>query len=372
MTDRADVAVNEGVPEREDLQLALTIVITTYNRPDTLRECLHSIANQESIHLLSEHVEVVVTRDFHSTSMSEEIDAIVASFAEAVPGLSVHLSDNPRKRGQSSNTNNGILQARGRYFQVLHDDDALHPCFFEVMVPVLLNAEEALVVVDPQPWRGESTFVARFGPSVSTALIDPRYLASNFLVHGTFVPSISMIRNDLSRDLFFDETLNFVCDWEIFGRLLMTSHLRRTFIRHVRAGLVLYRAHEEGLSGSEAGALTHLSEHLVLVRKFIFEHGLFQVLAFTDSEVERFLADSTAYRRGRLEHDLASIKIKRILSRAFRKSFDAAMERQREANPLLTADWPVIATTYRSWVRHIIRRRASIRARRILSRKVIR
>jgi len=90
-----------------------SIIIPVFNRPDELRELLHSLTQQTYTHF-----EVIVVED----GSKEKADGVVAQFADQ---LNIRYFFKPNS-GQGFTRNYGFEQATGDYF-VIFDSDALIP-----------------------------------------------------------------------------------------------------------------------------------------------------------------------------------------------------------------------------------------------------
>jgi len=103
----------------------LTIIITTYNRPQLLPRAVRSALSQTV-----EDIEVLVVDD----GSTKPVDL------PTHPKLTVLRL--PVNRGLAAARNAGAAGARGRWITHLDDDDELLPCFAEVSIDALLRTRE--------------------------------------------------------------------------------------------------------------------------------------------------------------------------------------------------------------------------------------
>lgn len=107
-------------------QPLVSIVIPTYKRPELLRRAVESVLVQTY-----EHWEMIVSDDEPGVGESWEYLEELADRDSRV-----RMVKNPMIRGQATNTNNALLQARGEWIKILHDDDVLKPTCLEELVGV--------------------------------------------------------------------------------------------------------------------------------------------------------------------------------------------------------------------------------------------
>ncbi len=164
-----------------------SVVVPTYNRPDCLRHCLHSLAQ---IDYPREAFEVIVVDDGSPTCLGNVV-------AEVEDRLTVRLI-RQANAGPASARNTGALAARGEYL-VFTDDDC-QP------TPDWLTALETAIAAAPKALIGGRTFNALANNLYSTAsqlLIDYLYDYFN-QSQGTamfFASNNFAVPSDLFRDL---------------------------------------------------------------------------------------------------------------------------------------------------------------------------
>lgn len=89
----------------------VTILITTYNRPEYLDKCLASVISQDF-----KDYEIIVIDDCSTA----ETDAVIKKY-EVMPNL--HHIKNKQNLGFPKCLNKGISLAKGNYIAILDDDD---------------------------------------------------------------------------------------------------------------------------------------------------------------------------------------------------------------------------------------------------------
>ena len=92
----------------------VSIVITTYNRPEFLREAIQSALEQDFPH----KIEILVIND---ADANEETDKTVASFKKE----NIKYIKHPKNMGIATSRNTGIKEACGEFIFFLDDDDLM-------------------------------------------------------------------------------------------------------------------------------------------------------------------------------------------------------------------------------------------------------
>ena len=114
---------------------AVSIIVPTYNRPDTLRMALNSIAAQTY-----NNCEAVVIND-----AGKDVSAIVNSFKGR---LAITYLVHPENKGVAASRNTGINAAIGKYIGYLDDDDIYYPDHIETLVDFLENNDYKVAYTD--------------------------------------------------------------------------------------------------------------------------------------------------------------------------------------------------------------------------------
>lgn len=105
-----------------------SIGITTYNRPDLLRQALKSILEQGF-----KDFEIIIGNDFLAEPLSKEIIGY--------DDPRIIIVNNIQNLGELGNMNSLLNLARGRYFSWQFDDDLCAPCFLSEIYSALVKSE---------------------------------------------------------------------------------------------------------------------------------------------------------------------------------------------------------------------------------------
>lgn len=180
----------------------VSFVIPAHDRPELLRTALGSLAQLRG----SVPFEVVVTDDLGLPGTAEAVrDCGIRN---------VRHHQNRSRPGAVANWNRGLALARGEWFSVLHEDDALYPWFLDRVVPRLRPGIAAVAV---RCSRGPTP------PVVALPAGPPRvraYPPGHFLKSAISpFPGVVFPRGLLSRIGGFDERWGALADYEFWYRL---------------------------------------------------------------------------------------------------------------------------------------------------------
>jgi glycosyltransferase involved in cell wall biosynthesis len=194
----------------------VSVVVATYNRPETLPDCLRSILNQTYA-----NIEVIVVND-GGIDVKEIIDSL---HHERYILYTAH----PKNRGIAAARNTGIEMARGKYIAYLDDDDIFYPEHVETLVGSLESGDYKVAYTDAN--RGHQRtlngrpVVTRRDVPYSSEFDSDRILVQNFIP----TPCILHEKSCLDDTGRFDESLPVLEDWDLWIRLS-----RKYPFRHVR------------------------------------------------------------------------------------------------------------------------------------------
>jgi glycosyltransferase involved in cell wall biosynthesis len=226
----------------------VSIIIPTFNRPEHLRECLQSLANQTF-----SDWEAIVIND-----AGEPVERVAAEFGQH-PLRVIHL---PAKRGQVAARNRGVEIARGKYIAFCDDDDLWLPAHLSGLVEALdadagLAYSDAEIVVFENARRGRVP-VRR---EVFAFDYDPWLLR-----HWNFIPpSTAAYPRELHEQLgMFDEAMEDYWDWDWWLRIAS-----RYAVRHVPVASVLLGVDADGKNAS--ADLARMAPNLA---RLTAKHGL--------------------------------------------------------------------------------------------------
>ncbi len=220
----AELAVSEAVERRINKagsntgdDPTVSVIVPTYNRPNTLSEALDSILNQTF-----KEIEIVVVND-----AGADVENIVSSRNKK---NNITYIRHGRNRGLAAARNTGIKVARGKYVAYLDDDDLFYPEHIETLVNFLdANKEYKAAYTDAYRAHQEK----KDGKYVVTKKDVPH--SSDFdydlILRGNFIPVLCVMheRSCLDEVGCFDETLKAHEDWDLWMRMS-----RKFRFRHIK------------------------------------------------------------------------------------------------------------------------------------------
>jgi LmbE family N-acetylglucosaminyl deacetylase/glycosyltransferase involved in cell wall biosynthesis len=193
----------------------VTIIVRTKDRPARLREALASVLVQTQPDL-----EVVVVNDG-----GEDVTGVIEEFARH---LDIRCSAHAVSSGRAAAANTGLKLARGKYINFLDDDDLLHPPHVEKLASFLETTGEGVAYSDCEAGRYDVV-----GPGLALAGPKRPYKGFDFdrerLYLGNYIPIMTaMFRHGLLAEVgLFDESLEFLEDWDFWLRLAARTDFRR-------------------------------------------------------------------------------------------------------------------------------------------------
>lgn len=185
---------------------AVSVIVTTYNRPERLRTALASVMAQTF-----QDFEIIVVNDG-----GEAVDAVVRA---ADQHHRITLINHDRNRGLAAARNTGLRQAIGTYVCYLDDDDRFLPDHLETLVAHLHAHGSQVAYTDA--WRV-------WEQTVDGAIVEVRrdrpyseeFSPANLLVNN-YIPVLCIMhhRACLEDCGWFDENLFVHEDWDLWIRL---------------------------------------------------------------------------------------------------------------------------------------------------------
>ena len=186
-----------------------TIILTTFNRPELLRDALNSIGQQSF-------------KDFDVVLVNDNGDPVESLLAEC--DFPVTYIRQGRNGGPAAARNAALRLARGRYVVYLDDDDLYLPDHLEVLAKALATHPDSVVYTDAvfiqeTITAGKRTEVAREQRYPHEAYSRERLLVNNYIPVNTFAcpRALALAVGD------FDESLAGLEDWEFLMRLSARS-----------------------------------------------------------------------------------------------------------------------------------------------------
>ncbi len=259
----------------------VSVIVPTYNRPDTLKTTLDSIAFQTY-----KNVEVILVND-----AGEDVSDIVKSYHDRI---SVNYILHSRNKGLAASRNAGISAAKGKYIAYLDDDDIFYEDHVETLVNLLETSDYKIAYTDAYRAYQEKEngrYVSKRKDIPYSFDFDPDLiLAQNIFP----VLCIMHEKSCLDEVGVFDESLTTHEDWDLWIRMSrkynfahiekitcefawrtdstsMSSTKRADFIRTLNLIYEKYREHTIGkqrVLNLQAAWLKHLQKVSIIIPVF--------------------------------------------------------------------------------------------------------
>jgi len=184
----------------------VSVIVPTYNRPDTLRRTLESIAAQTY-----KRIEAIVVND-----AGEDVSGVIDTFHDR---LSIKYLVHHKNKGLAAVRNTAIKHATGQYIAYLDDDDIFHPQHIETAVKVLTTTNYKAVYTDAyrayQTKKGDTYQVIKKDIPYSIDYVKGIFYKTNI----TPVLCVVHDRTCFDEAGIFDESLPVLEDWDLWIRM---------------------------------------------------------------------------------------------------------------------------------------------------------
>ena len=184
----------------------VSVIIPTYNRPDSLKNTLESVAAQTY-----KHIEAIVVND-----AGEDVSGIVYAFRKKLP-IKYLVHDVNKDRSAARNT--AVKHALGQYIAYLDDDDIFYPEHIEAALQVLTTTNHKVVYTDAyraqQVKNGDTYQVINKDVPYSVDYIKGIFYTTNI----TPILCVVHDRECLNEVGIFDESLPVLEDWDLWIRM---------------------------------------------------------------------------------------------------------------------------------------------------------
>jgi glycosyltransferase involved in cell wall biosynthesis len=217
-----------GASSYRELPL-ITVGVTTYDRPELLKECIGSILAQTY-----QNFEIIIGNDFVQSPVSFESLSIDRD-------KRIHIINHPENIGAYKNNHFLLAAANGDWFTWLADDDLMHPDFLEIAYGVFsVNAVNAVF----------SNYVA----AVSPAGVFPKPVQSQ---------PVRLLRSPEFIDEYTFRTIRTVGSYGVFRRDLFEQFSR---VKRFGVGLPVYGDTFIPILAASLGAVAYVDLDLVFLR----------------------------------------------------------------------------------------------------------
>lgn len=234
----------------------VSVIVPTYNRPDTLGESLESITRQTYSNL-----EILVINDG-----GQDVEEVISRFNAAGNVRYIRHSTN---RGPAAAKNSGIRAAGGKYIAYLDDDDIYYPDHVETLVDLLEKSHHLVAYTD--------AYRVILGLEHGAYAIEKKDVPYSFdfdrdrMLIYNYIPTLCIMHatSCLEKTGLFDESLTAHEDWDLWLRMSrafefghihertcefrmrmnaasITRDSRREFLRTLMLIHGRYKAHAEG------------------------------------------------------------------------------------------------------------------------------
>ncbi|MEM6470797.1 MAG: glycosyltransferase family 2 protein, partial [Planctomycetota bacterium] len=301
----------------------LSVVVPTHGRCDLFETTLQSLEAQTL-----DHFELIVTDDSAKEEDQTAIRALVEGHLERTSRAGRYVFTKARL-GQAGNTNQGLAAATGDVIRILHSDDLVREGCFEWELRQFDRWPEIDVLFqDCLPFYSVDEIVWNDNPLLR--IIEPADYFRQFLSTCTALPSgLLFTREGYEAVGGMREDWSFLCDWELFAKLLLRAIKHRRFAGYAMAGNFAWRLHDESTTTTKWR--DHFLEHEKLMEEWEQELVFDDIDLFIDDDNFRaFFARGRQYREKRLIEDVSRISTSDFKSSLswFRQKLRSSLQRK--------------------------------------------
>lgn len=196
----------------------VSVIVPTYNRPETLKGALESIAAQSY-----KGIEAVVVND-----AGEDVSGIIDTFQNR---LSVKYLVHDENKGLAAARNTAIKHVSGKYIAYLDDDDIYYSDHIETVLNVLTKTDYKVVYTDA--FRAYQTKVGSTYQIIKKDIPYSIDYVKSIFYKTNITPVICVVHDRACFDEvgFFDESLCVLEDWDLWIRMATKFdfyHIKKT------------------------------------------------------------------------------------------------------------------------------------------------
>jgi glycosyltransferase involved in cell wall biosynthesis len=274
----------------------LSVVVPAHSRVDLYLKTIQSLQAQSFANF-----ELIVTDDSKKSEDSQAIKQRLEKYQKETGRAAKYLFTEPGL-GQAKNTNQGLRAATGELVRILHSDDILHPeCLawecrsFQDFAPLSLLFQDCI------PFQRDEEITWNTAPLVR--FVEPYQYFEEFLSVSTALPSGTVFRREALQAVGgMRDDWSFLCDWELFAKLLLWCGKKNELVAYSTAGLFGWRLHKESTTSMKWK--NHYLEHQALMREWKETLPGEHSRLFEDSDIRQSFFDrGEFYCRQRLFQD---------------------------------------------------------------------
>jgi len=184
----------------------VSVIVPTCNRPDMLRECLQSIAQQTY-----GNIEIVVVNDG-----GESVREMVSSLEL---GRKLKFIDHEGRKGPAVARNSGIKAAKGKYIAYLDDDDVYYRDHISELINFLEDHRSFVAYSDAVKvlqYKSDGEYLTKESKHIHSIDFNAeKLLVSNYIP----VICVSHRKDCVEKVGYFDDNLFTHEDWDFFIKL---------------------------------------------------------------------------------------------------------------------------------------------------------
>jgi glycosyltransferase involved in cell wall biosynthesis len=228
----------------------VSVVLPTYNRPDSLTGALKSILQQTF-----KNIEVVVVNDGGC-----DVQNVIDEYSRSLNIKYISCSQN---KGPAAARNAGIKQAGGKYIAYLDDDDMLYSCHIQTLVDFLETTDYNVAYTDAyrvlQKKQGDSYLTISKEIYHSQDFNREHFLVASYIA----ILSVMHQRFCIEQVGYFDESLSTHEDLDMWIRLSQNYDFG-----HIRKATAEFKEKNDDISVTSSNKLRRLTNLELIYQRY--------------------------------------------------------------------------------------------------------
>lgn len=206
----------------------ISVVITTYGRPNYLKNAIDSICKNTY-----KNYEIIIVDDNgEESSFSRETEKIIKNYKN----IELKYIKHEKNYGANKARNTGVKAANGNYIAFLDDDDIFLPNKLEEINTILKTNSDISLIYSGANYRNEKNKIKY--KYINFKDYKNKILKHNFIGSNSFVV---LKKEKIEKLNGFDETLESCQDWDMWIRIIYSGEK----IWGINKALVEYKIHDD-------------------------------------------------------------------------------------------------------------------------------
>jgi glycosyltransferase involved in cell wall biosynthesis len=300
---------------------SISVVIPVHGRISLFRETLDCLISQTT-----KSFEIIISDDSPQNEQLE-IQEIIQQYSKLNKQADFNYIYTQSNLGPVKNTIQGITHAKYDYIHILHTDDLISPnCIKKELNLIHKHIDISFFFHEHYSFTNNTK--PNWIEHLNHALCDPLEWLSGKIFTGTTLPSFWVFNKSILKEIpFFNESYQFVYDWDFFFRILIYHWQTVKKLLKIPQGYVAWRVHNQQETAHKALICYH--ETIFLTKKIaetslhlkILDQNIVRknIKIARKSARDRLIADYESYRNFTLPNKMLFLYWLQLLTTCVRE-----------------------------------------------------